>query len=93
MIMRQRNSKIKPHEHWKFEDNPLVNCNDFVYLGVQLKNNMKWDAAKQRNAEKARKAMYSILSNLRKFGRVDPEIMLKVFDAKVLPILLYGCEI
>ena len=43
--------------------------------------------------EQASKALYSLKSNLNKFGTLSANLLLKIFDKKILPILTYGAEI
>ena len=48
--------------------------------------------AKQLLHDKASKAMYSIIQKGRRL-KLPTDIMLKLFDSCVAPILLYGCEV
>lgn len=93
MVMRPRNSRREIVDHWYFNGEEMKLCDEYTYLGVQLASSMSWDKAKGRNIDKARKALFAIYGNLKKFGRVSPRVLLKIFDSKVVPILLYGCEL
>ena len=44
-------------------------------------------------ASQASKALFAVKKNLIRFGDVKVNILLKIFDCKILPILLYGSEI
>ena len=44
-------------------------------------------------SEQASSALFSLKSCLYKFGTVPATTALKIFDSKILPILLYGSEI
>ena len=48
--------------------------------------------AKQLLHDKASKAMYSLIQKGRRL-KLPTDIMLKLFDSCVAPILLYGCEV
>ena len=44
-------------------------------------------------AEQASKAIFSLKSNLVKYSHVSTDILFKIFDTKIQPILTYGAEI
>ena len=44
-------------------------------------------------AEQASKAVFSLKSNLKKFGPLSANLLLKIFDTKIMPILTYAAEI
>ena len=44
-------------------------------------------------ASQASKALFKVKKNLIRFGDVKVNILLIIFDSKILPILLYGSEI
>ena len=44
-------------------------------------------------ANQASKALFAVKSKLSRFGGVNLSVLFKIFDSKILPILLYGSEI
>ena len=58
----------------------------FVYLGALF------SSKKERLAEQARKAMFSVLRKSRKL-QLPIDLQLQLFDSMVVPILLYGSEV
>ena len=82
-------------------------CRDFTYGGRVLarKDSFKylglWFHATQRNfglalgslADSARKAMHAMRRRCFQLGYVHPRRMCNLFNALVLPILSYGCEV
>lgn len=44
-------------------------------------------------ASQASKALFAVKSKLVRFGDIKVDILFKIFDCTILPILLYGSEI
>lgn len=65
----------------------------YNYLGIHFSQNGKWTTTKKELASRGQRAARTIFGNASKFGFLPAEVMLKLFDAKVVPILTYGAEI
>lgn len=79
--------------NWTINGKALEVVNEYKYLGLQVHCTGKWTVAKNDLANRASRAVFSIAQNLKRFGNVTTEIQLKLFDCKVLPILIYGSEV
>ena len=78
--------------HFVYNNSAVEIINDFNYLGVHFSKSRNSKTCKHQFAEKANKAMYSLL----KKGRVHNlsiKSQLCLVDKLVKPILLYDCEI
>ena len=85
-------SKRDYKQNYTIGEELLENVESFKYLGITFQRNSRFTSTKQNLAEQATKAMYYILSQGRKL-HLSVACHLKLFDAMVVPILLYGCEI
>ena len=72
--------------------NLLNEVDDYIYLGICFNWNGSLVKAKKLLHDKASKAMYSLIQKGRRLN-LPTDIMLKLFDSYVEPILLYGCEV
>ena len=70
----------------------IENVNEYKYLGIWFEKSNKFTLCKKHLAQQARKAMFYILQKSNEYC-LSIEYRLKLFDAIVVPILLYGCEI
>ena len=77
---------------FKFGNLDLDLVDDYVYLGICFNWNGSFVKAKKLLHDKASKAMYSLIQKGRRL-KLPADIMLKLFDSCVVPILLYGCEV
>jgi len=68
-------------------------CDEYCYLGIVFSKSGSMNSAAKCLAEKASKAMFSILRNLYKHRTVNHRVMLDIVDKMALPIALYGVEI
>ena len=58
-----------------------------------VSNTGSWEVAIENLVRKDTRASMSIFSKLGRFGRLTCSMKLRIIDVKVLPILLYACEI
>ena len=66
--------------------------NHFKYLGVLFSKTGSFTAHVKSLYEKARKAMYGVISKCRNHN-LSIDCQLDLFDKVVKPVLLYGCEV
>ena len=77
---------------FSFNGTDLDVCFDYVYLGVNMNYNGRVVLAKQRRYVQAQKTMYSLIKKSRQL-LLPINLIFKLFDHSVVPILLYGCEV
>ena len=75
-----------------YDDILLENVRNFIYLGVNISSNGKFFQAQKHLSDQASKALFA-LSKIFDSRMLCIEDKLKLFDALVQPILMYGCEI
>ena len=84
--------KIRNKPSFHFGNNNLSICDEYTYLGVVFNYNGNFKKAISKQVSQAKRAMFSLLSKATNL-QLAPDTTLKLFDALVLPILLYGCEV
>ena len=67
--------------------------NAFKYLGVKFTNNCKWARQISDTIEKAKFSINQLSRFVRRYEDCDILLNLRLFDAIVVPVLLYGSEI
>ena len=75
-----------------YDDILLENVRNFIYLGVNISSNGKFFQAQKHLSDQASKALFA-LSKIFDSRMLCIEDKIKLFDALVQPILMYGCEI
>ena len=75
-----------------YGDDKLEVVFEYTYLGIVFSYNGSFNKAIKRLNVIANRAMFDLIKKGRKL-QLDNDIMLKMFDATVLPIALYGSEI
>ena len=84
--------KLRNKPVFIYGDRELETVDSYVYLGVTFNYNGKFKVAIEKQINQARKAMFSMLSKVKKL-MLPVDIQLDLFDKLVLPVLLYGCEV
>ena len=84
--------KVRKFPVFKFGNDNIEVVDDYIYLGVTINYNGKFDKAMKKQVTQANRALFSLKTKRNKF-RLPIDIYLKLFDNMIMPILLYGCEI
>ena len=80
--------------HFEIDNKKLEVTNTYCYLGVDISNTGSFLNATDSLYKKGLRALYSIYSTLDVRSDVaNTRLFLKLFDALVQPVVLYGCEI
>ena len=77
-----------PRERWGHDDCIMKVVNSYKYLGICFSTRLSFYHACQDLVSRAKKAVLCLMSKLYSFY-----FILKIFDAQVQPIDLYGTEI
>lgn len=89
MVSKRR---VNTDDTFTFGDERLEIEDDFVYLGINFDYKGQFFKARSRLIEQARKASFTVIRKIRKLG-LPCDVQLKLFDAMIAPILLYGSEV
>ena len=65
----------------------------YKYLGLVISSRLSWYMCQKTLAEQAAKALFGLKASLNKFGILSANLLFKIFDTNILPILNYGAEI
>ena len=84
---------LRHYEKWFYGNIRLKVVTYYKYLGLVISSRLSWYMCHKTLAEQASKALFAIKANLKKFETLSVNVLLKIFDTKVLPILTYGAEI
>ena len=75
-------------------ENALKIVDKYKYLGLWCSNNKNIFVKNHSYlAEQARKAIFTIRNYSHSLGHLTPKLSLKVFEAQIEPILMYGSEV
>jgi len=93
IIVFRNGGPLRGYESWHYNGQPIKTTSVYKYLGMLFTPTLSWSAAKSKLAAQARKAMFAIKQYQLPYGHFLPSEMFKIFDAMVLPILVYGSQI
>jgi exonuclease III len=65
----------------------------YCYLGIIFTPSGSFKACQKNLLLKARKAYFCLLDKINAYNGVNPRVLMKLFDAMIVPILLYGSEL
>ena len=92
MVFCRSKARLRNIPTFHFGNIDLSMVEEYTYLGIVFSWNGKFHKAKRELVKKANKAMFSIVQKGRRH-KLDIDIMIKLFDTCVMPILLYGSEV
>ena len=84
---------LKKNESWKYHNRPLEIVSCYKYLGVHITSRGIWTECQKSKADQANKILFSLKTIFKQFYNLQPNILMKIFDSKILPILHYGSEV
>ena len=78
---------------FKIKGNPIENVKSYKYLGIQISSkNCSLQRTLRDLSVKANRALFSLKTNLN-LMKMPIQLLLKIYDTMVVPILLYGAEV
>ena len=92
MVFARSKTRLNNIPTFKLGNIDLEQVDDYMYLGICFNWNGSFVKAKKLLHDKASKAMHSLTQKGMRLN-LPTDIMLKLFDSCVEPILLYGCEV
>ena len=85
--------KIQVYPVFQFGEQTIEVVENYTYLGTVMNYNGKYsEAIKKKQISQANRALFSLRARQAKF-KLPMDILFNLFDALVIPILLYGSEI
>lgn len=90
MIFSRGSIRNVPQFHFKNKELEVVKT--YQYLGIVFNYNGHFKVAQKDLCDKATRAMFSVIGKGRKLG-LPIDILIKLFDCVVKPIILYGAEV
>ena len=93
VIVFKKGGKLAKTEKWYYMGRNVEVVNSYKYLGVYFTRQMKWLSHAKYASLQARKVFISILKNIKTLGDLNLTSFFRIFDTKIIPILLYGAEI
>ena len=91
-VMIFSKGEIRLKYEFKLQNKTLEIVDSYSYLGLIFKYNGNFNETRKKLAHQAQKSLFSINKSIRN-DYIPIDLQLKLFDAMVEPILLYGSEI
>ena len=93
MIFR-KGGLLSVKEKCVFGNQRLEVVNLYKYLGFIFSTKLSFDVATNgEHLTRARRGAFEVIKTLRKLGCSSPSLFFKLFDAQIVPCLLYGSEL
>lgn len=93
IMVFKRGGVLARHERWTFNHEPLETVKSFTYVGVTFTSCLSLNAMASNVAVKAKKALITCIVSTYQYGQLPYTVFFKIFDMKILPILMYGTEL
>jgi hypothetical protein len=93
IIVFRKGGFLAKHESWKYGDEQIQVVNSYKYLGLFFSTKLSMSHMMTGLASKAKMRTNQIVRCLYRLGNVHTQTFFKLFDAQVVPILLYGSEL
>jgi len=84
--------KFKRNRFFSVNGKQIEVVDSFKYLGIIFSKNRLFASAKKHLCEQAKKALFSLKRKIRNLD-LSIDCQIKLFEATIIPILTYGCEV
>ena len=93
VIVFRNGGYLRKYEKWFYGNIQLKVVTYYKYLGLVISSRLAWYMCQKTLAEQAAKTLFGLKASLNKFGVLSANLLFKIFDTNILPILTYGAEI
>jgi hypothetical protein len=93
IIVFRNGGHLSKYEHWYYGKQKIEVVNSYKYLGLDFTTRLSLNIATENVIAKAKKCVIEISRMMWRLGCSSPNIFFKLFDARVVPMLLYAAEI
>eukprot|EP00745_Piridium_sociabile_P032735 TRINITY_DN5549_c0_g1_i12.p1 TRINITY_DN5549_c0_g1~~TRINITY_DN5549_c0_g1_i12.p1 ORF type:complete len:436 (-),score=19.73 TRINITY_DN5549_c0_g1_i12:134-1441(-) len=80
-------------ERWFYGNDEVKVVNSYKYLGLSFTTKLSLNLTWMEICRKGKKGVLEILKTLRKLNCIDCNILFRIFDSQIEPLLTYGAEI
>jgi len=93
IIVFRKGGFLGAREVWWYGDKQIEVVNNYKYLGLCFSTKLSLTQAISELATKAKQRTVQILKCLWKLGTIDFDVFFKIYDAQVIPVIMYGSEL
>ena len=93
VMVYKKGGQISKYEKWFYNGELLEIVNCFTYVGLPFFMKLSFNRMCSDLSQKGKRVLVSLLSSLSNYGQLPKHVFFKLFDTKVLPIIVYGAEI
>jgi hypothetical protein len=93
IVIFRNGGHIGRSEKWFFKGEQICVVNQYKYLGVWFSTRLSFSHTVEHQTRKAIAGSMAVLRTLWQVGDLSPQLLFKMFDTQIKPILLYGSEI
>lgn len=93
MMVFRNGGYLKQTEKWWINKTRIESVTYYSYLGILFSSRLSWSKWADNQACKASKIIFKIRNMFNRLESINCTTALKIFDAKIKPMVLYGSEI
>ena len=93
IVVFRKGGRLRNTERLTYNGQNIEVISSFQYVGRLFTQKMSLYKMTEDLASKAKRVLAPILNSLYEYGTMLKTVFFKLFDVKVLPILLYGSEL
>ena len=92
MVVFRNGGILKRSEKWSFNQEEISILSYYGYLGMIFSSRLLWTTCIDNLCNKASRLVTRVRSVCKRYDTIDPKILFTIFEVKIKPLLLYGCE-
>ena len=93
VVVFRKGGQLRNTDRWTYNGEYIEVINSFQYVGLLFTQTMSLYKMTEDLASKAKRILVALLNSLYEYGTIPKTVVFKLFDVKILPILLHGSEL
>ena len=93
IIVFRKGGYLAERETWFYNGVIMPVVNVYKYLGIFFSTKLSFTAACKDISSKAKRALLFVIQRLRQYDNSSFQVLMKIFDAQIQPIMQYGSEV
>ena len=93
IIVFRNGGTLKKSEKWNYKGEQLETVTYYSYLGLLISSRLCWTKCVETLSCKAQQILSKVRLLCNRYEYFTNRVLFKIFDSKIKPIILYGCEV
>ena len=93
IVVFRNGGYLKRSEKWIYKGENMKIVPEYKYLGVTIDSRLSYTTHRNVCYTSAKRILFSLWRSLNQLNNLSANVFFKIFDAKIVPLVMYGVEV